>query len=618
MLSSIWKETGLDTVPPFSPQFEWEKVSQSFRRELLLLAEEYLNFSWPFLSATRYLDFAQTGNRSAFEEAYFKRRQALALLALAECLENKGRFLDDIINGVWCICEESSWVLPAHHNQFYADGGRHRLPRTQEPVIDLFAAETAALLAWIKYLLGPSLEAITPEVMERISYELKKRILTPYLARDDFWWMGFRVNTGHTLGNWVPWITGNCLRVFLLMEEEGAHRRRAVLKGLRSLDIYLRHYSPDGGCDEGPSYWGRSGGSLFECLEMLWEVTGGVFNPFTVPLIKKIGQYMYHVRIARDYFVNFADSGSQAEVDGPLLYAYGKRIDDPNLMSVGAQMYQLFGLKKLIAPQTFSLGRLIRASCLHAEIKRYEWRKGHVEPDHWFDRLQLMIARETEDPERGFFLAAKGGHNGENHNHNDVGSCIVFFNGRPLLIDVGVETYTAKTFGPGRYEIWTMRSAYHNLPLVNGYEQAPGRKYQATDVQYRCDEKGSQVSMQLGKAYPEAAGIREWERSYRLQRAPEPAVLIRERFKLEDARSLQLILMLPHQPRFERNLLYLTAGAELVKMTYDPAQWDLSWELLPLDDPLLQALWGERLYRLCLTMGKPSRTGEITLILQRK
>ncbi|WP_092282222.1 hypothetical protein [Caldicoprobacter faecalis] len=57
-----------------------------------------------------------------------------------------------------------------------------------------------------------------------------------------------------------------------------------------------------------------------------------------------------------------------------------------------------------------------------------------------------------------------------------------------LFIDVGVETYTAKTFSSSRYEIWTMQSQYHNLPTVNGVCQQAGEQYRTIDVVYYATE----------------------------------------------------------------------------------------------------------------------------------
>lgn len=103
-----------------------------------------------------------------------------------------------------------------------------------------------------------------------------------------------------------------------------------------------------------------------------------------------------------------------------------------------------------------------------------------IEPytaDFWLPGLQVMGARSHSDSDKDLYVAAKGGHNAESHNHNDVGNFIVYADGSPLLIDIGVETYTAKTFSSNRYDIWTMQSQYHNLPTINGVQQKDGREY---------------------------------------------------------------------------------------------------------------------------------------------
>ena len=63
-----------------------------------------------------------------------------------------------------------------------------------------------------------------------------------------------------------------------------------------------------------------------------------------------------------------------------------------------------------------------------------------------FLRLKLQEQGIKKDSFYGFFFGAKGGFNAESHNHNDVGSCVMYFDGKPCLIDLGREEYTAKTF----------------------------------------------------------------------------------------------------------------------------------------------------------------------------
>ena len=138
--------------------------------------------------------------------------------------------------------------------------------------------------------------------------------------------------------------------------------------------------------------------------------------------------------------------------------------------------------------------------------------------DGWLPDLQLMTARDQAGTTDGLYVTAKGGHNDESHNHNDVGSFIAYLDGSPLIIDVGPEYYTAKTFSAQRYEIWTMRSAWHNVPLVNGHEQSPGREFAATNVHYQASDESAWLKLNLENTYPDAAGINSWTRTITLRR----------------------------------------------------------------------------------------------------
>jgi hypothetical protein len=138
--------------------------------------------------------------------------------------------------------------------------------------------------------------------------------------------------------------------------------------------------------------------------------------------------------------------------------------------------------------------------------------------DLWLPDLQVMTARDAEGTTNGFFVAAKGGHNAESHNHNDIGNFVVFYDGQPLLIDVGSGTYTAKTFNSHRYEIWYNCSDYHNLPTINGVTQSPGLKYKAGNVNYKAGKSTVSFSLDLAKAYPAEAQVNGWKRTITLNR----------------------------------------------------------------------------------------------------
>ncbi|MCZ6634983.1 MAG: heparinase, partial [bacterium] len=143
----------------------WADLPESVRNAHITRGEKCLNFEWPSVPAVRFLDYVRDGNRSRYERLSFGRRNALASLVIAECMEEKGRFLDDIANGIWCICEESFWGVPAHIGVQKAGRG---LPDITEQIVDLFAAETSALLAWSVYLLGSRIDTVSPLIRPRI------------------------------------------------------------------------------------------------------------------------------------------------------------------------------------------------------------------------------------------------------------------------------------------------------------------------------------------------------------------------------------------------------------------------------------------------------------------
>lgn len=147
--------------PTWKDRSEWNGLPESVRKDLIANGEQCLGYKWPQLPAMLFLEFAREGNRSRYEQVHFDRRYALTNLLMAECVEGKGHFLDDLANGVWALCEESFWGVPAHMGAQKAGSG---LPDPAEPIVDLFAAETGESLAWAYYLLGEKLDEVSPMI----------------------------------------------------------------------------------------------------------------------------------------------------------------------------------------------------------------------------------------------------------------------------------------------------------------------------------------------------------------------------------------------------------------------------------------------------------------------
>lgn len=565
----------------------WRQLDSESSDPILAQAETESAKTWPVISATQFLEYDRNGNRNRYQEVYFGRRRRLQSMVLAECIQDKGKYLDEIANGIWLICEESYWGLPAHVGVQAAGDG---LPDVTEPTVDLFAAESGSLVSLIHYLLGCRLDAVSDLIRPRIETEVQRRILKPCLDRDDFWWMGY---TPKVINNWNPWVISNWLLCTLLIEPNRTIQITTVEKCLRCLDQFLDIYPADGGCDEGPGYWGRAGASVFECLEILKSATGGAIDLFESELIQNMGAYIHRAHIHENWFVNFADASAQTVPAPNVVYRFGKAIGDLSMVHFAAY------LSKWPSVQEQTLERTLPA-LVHREALGSTQPAASYCRDAWWPDLELMIARDVEGTHEGFFLAAKGGHNAESHNHNDIGQFIIYRDGQPVLVDIGVETYRRETFNDQRYTIWTMQSGFHNLPTINAVEQAPGRTFRARDVNYSQDTESARFSLELAGAYPAEAGLCSWRRELTLNRGSN--VVLTDSFELKEAGGkLCLSLITPcrvDQETDDSLVLEDVAGRRLLTIIYPAHTLSHIVERHPINDPNIGLVWGDHLNRI--------------------
>jgi hypothetical protein len=492
---------------PTTPE-EWKlKVPDSILKHMIQEAEGEMTFKFEPITASVALSFVRTGDRSEHAAVSYAKRAVLLKFIIAESIEKKGRFIEPIVNGLWSICEESFWGVPAH----IPNTG---LPDVDEPVVELFSAETATLMALTDYLVGDQLDQINPLLRKRMYSETNRRVFEPMLTKSSgYGWM----SKSKPVNNWNPWIMSNWIMANLLLEKDNTKRALMIHHAMVGLDSYINSLGDEGGCDEGPSYWFAAGGSTYDCLEMLAGATNGLVNIYDVPLIQKMGAYIYKTHIGAKYFVDFSDADAQVVADGLMIYRFGKAIKDNNLMQMGnwayhAYNYEQYSFKK--NRENFYKPRFIQNLLTIQQLPPYN--NVYEQPkDIWVSDVQVMTAR-SED---GLFLATHAGHNAESHNHNDVGDFIVYANNEPLIIDVGRGNYTARTFSSHRYELWFTQSEHHNLPIVNGKGQLAGRNFEANQVQYSQSNNTSSLSMNIATAYDSAAGIKYWNRLVAMNRS---------------------------------------------------------------------------------------------------
>ena len=318
--------------PPAKERTAWQGLPLRAKQRFLQAGEAALQTPIAPLPLSLWLDFTHTGRRTPWETAYFSRRARLCALVSAECVEHKGRFLDAIADTVWALCEESAWQLPAH-NSYIRDTPQLPLPDTTRPIVDLFAAETGALLALTRYLLPDELDTAAPGTTVRMEQELDARILTPYFT-SHFWWMG---NGAEPMCNWTSWCTQNVLLTVFLLPTTQQQRQVAVKQAAYSLDCFLKDYGADGCCNEGAQYYRHAGLTLWGCLEILSNVAPQAFSPlFHEPKIKNIAEYICNVHVEGPYYLNFGDCSPLAGRCGAREYRFGQAVGSDALQALAA------------------------------------------------------------------------------------------------------------------------------------------------------------------------------------------------------------------------------------------------------------------------------------------
>ncbi|MGO8104259.1 heparinase II/III family protein [Rhizobium leguminosarum] len=574
-----------DVLGDFTPgavcadRARWSAVPQAVRELVIHEAEETLARAWPLIAASDYREYTETGNRARFEELYFTRRRMLNNLVLGELVEGGARFLPKIVDGIFLIVEESGWQLPAH-NAYERSGARLPLPDNSQPVVDLFAAETAALLATVVALLRDELDGISPEITARVEREIEIRILSPYLGRH-FWWMG---RGEERMNNWTAWISQNVLLTVFSLKTDQPTRHAVAKKALGSLDAFLKDYAEDGACEEGVLYYRHAALCLHGALTILDGVAPGLFGRFwQQPKIRNMAEYIAYMHVAGRYYFNFADSSAVVEPCSAREYLFGQAVGSEMLAEFAAADRATSGKPHL--PGEWNLWYRVQELLAGPTLPAAAPPHPASQRDIFYPGIGLFIARDGQ-----FSLAVKGSNNGEGHNHNDVGSVTLYKNGRPFLIDVGVETYTAKTFSARRYEIWTMQSTFHNLPTFAGVMQSAGEAFGARDVEVGFDEGSARISLDISGAYPPEAQLHSYRRVVSLLRGRHVEIVD----TYDGGKPAVLSLMTCLAPTVSPDRIDL---ADLGSIFVDGAG-EIEIDEIVVDDARLRSAWPEKIYRL--------------------
>ena len=186
------------------------------------------------LDYASFMCFYTTGSRQEYQSKYFARRRKLGQALMLCLLYEDKEYLDALCESIWEICNEITWVVPAHLANIKVEDYRTH--------IDLFAAETAHYLAEADYLMGDRLPA---RIRELIRHEVKTRTFDAFESRPYFW--------ETLISNWPGGCGCSIGMAYLCLAPERFENVKDRLMNI--LDYFLKSYGDDGSNTEGISYW---------------------------------------------------------------------------------------------------------------------------------------------------------------------------------------------------------------------------------------------------------------------------------------------------------------------------------------------------------------------------
>ncbi|WP_112238759.1 heparinase II/III family protein [Kribbella monticola] len=579
-------------VPELRDRAVWDSRTASARAEILARADADRGKPWPHTLLSDFARYWRDGVRTAYEGPAGELRQRTSTAVLAAVLTADEQYVDEAADGLLLLCEQTTWCWAAHES--FATGRQEVVADPAQPYLDLGAAETVEILAWADLVLGPALDERVPGLRRRLREEARRRVLRPFVDDRRWHWLGL---DGH-LHNWNPWIHGHILAAALFLETDPVARAQVVDLVVDGLDRYLRALPADGGCDEGYAYWWNGPARLASALELLDRVTQGGFDPWHCDPLPEVARYPQRMALGDDWYVNVGDGPARPSPQQPwdVLHRWGRRSGDAAVVAQAVAHG-----KRLPA---FGLGRALLA------LADDEWWQAEPGPLplprwSWLPDVQLLVTRQYDGSAEGWALAVKGGHNDENHNHNDVGTVIAALDATPVLIDLGQPTYTAISFSDRRYEQWVVRSEWHNVPVVDGKQQEPGRQWRATDFAVRGDA-GAEVD--LSDAYPTG----QLRRVATLDRG-EGSVRIVDSWAAETELTEHFVIAGRPVSHEAGRLVIETLSGGLAELGWEAGLGTGLLETQAVDDDLLTDVWGPAVHRLIIDVGADRRTFELTL-----
>ncbi len=492
--------------------------------------------------------FHKNGDRQLFESEYFDRRKRLTTFGLLSYLyPNESIYIEELENQIWQICQEFTWCLPAHlhmerEGQTYED---YRISQSLHYSIDLFAAETAFTLAEIHHIFQDRLD---PFLIEKIKIEIDRRVIAIYLDNGPYEWE-------EATHNWAAVCAGSIGAAALYLVSDRSVLRSILARVFQTMECYLQGFEEDGACTEGYSYWQYGFGYFLYFLDLYEQATGETSRLLSRDKVHKIAQFQQNIFLSSNFVVNFSDAIPMAK---PMLgfshYLYHKW-NDIHLPAREHGQFQIID----------HCGRWAPA------FRELSWYDSKLPGNNWpektvlFEESMIFLSRISI-----YAFAAKGGHNAEPHNHNDIGHFILLGGNEIFLKDLGAGQYHKDYFNDKRYDFICTSAAGHSIPIINGKFQRDGKEYKAIPLKSDFSKDEDIWQLALEQTYPEPT-LLAYNRRFHWKKTAKPRLFLTDvfQFKKQPSSIIESFILEDRSYRLFDDYILFEGEEQSLKFIFD-------------------------------------------------
>ncbi|MFD1905288.1 hypothetical protein ACFTAO_32195 [Paenibacillus rhizoplanae] len=223
----------------------------------------------------------------------------------------------------------------------------------------------------------------------------------------------------------------------LLLVKDKDMLAEILLKTESSMNYYLHGFGEDGACQEGLGYWNYGFGYFTYYSDLLRARSGGRLDWFKQEKVAQIARFQQQCFIDGSYVANFSDSVPRVRVH------------------MGLSHYLADVYPDVLRPPSALRAPFTEDHCSRfaPALRNLIWTRAGKENQSWeagssyLPDAAWLVSRHVSAA-GAFGFAAKGGHNDEPHNHNDLGQFILSGRGRFLRPIWAAESTRRTISGP--------------------------------------------------------------------------------------------------------------------------------------------------------------------------